>query len=101
MIRPFLDHASHLGSAELDSDLLSDLITRGASRSCLDTLHRNKSPSTDCVASISDFCLADDACQAKDKIGDGPLEVERVCKMVNVGWSFAIKMDPLRYLEGG
>jgi hypothetical protein len=52
----------------------------------------------DIVASISDFCFDDDACHANDTIGDGPLEVVIVCKMVNVGRSVAISIDPFWYL---
>lgn len=63
-----------------------------------DTLHTRRSPSFVCTASISDFCLADEACQARLTIGDGPLEVVRLCKIVNLGCTVAINNDPFWYL---
>lgn len=62
-------------------------------------LHTLRSPSEVCAASISDFCLDDEPCQASPAIGEGALGVVRVCRMVNEGWSVAIKIEPLRYLE--
>jgi hypothetical protein len=49
------------------------------------TLQTLRSPFDDRVASISDFCLEEEACHANDTIGDGPREEFIVCKMVNVG----------------
>lgn len=54
-----------------------------------------------CTANISDFCLADEACQAKLTIGDGPLDVVRLCKIVNLGCTVAINSDPFWYLDTG
>lgn len=53
-----------------------------------------RSPSAVCVASMSDFCFDEDACQANDTIGDGPLDVVKVCKMANVGCRLAMRMEP-------
>lgn len=50
------------------------------------------------MASISDFCFDDEACQASDTMGDGARDVVRVCKMVNDGCRAAIKIDPFWYL---
>lgn len=76
---PFLDHPIHLGSAEFESDRFNTLITRGDSfPGGFDTLQTLKSPFEDWVASISDFCFDEDACQAKEIIGEGPREVVRV-----------------------
>ena len=44
----------------------------------LATLQTLKSPSEVWVASISDFCLDDEACHARFAIGDGPLDVLKV-----------------------
>lgn len=95
-ILPFLDQAIHFGSvAGEPSDLLSTLITRGASF-CggFATLQTLKSPLAAKVASISDFCLDEDACHANEIIADGPREVDMVCKMLNVGCSVASIMEP-------
>ena len=59
-----------------------------------DTLHTRKSPLEACVASISDFCFEDEACQAIEIIGEGPREVVKVWRIVNWGRRFAIRMDP-------
>lgn len=64
-----------------------------------DTLQTLRSPFNACDANISDFCLDDDACHAKPSNGDGPRDVVRVCRTVNVGRSVAIKIDPFWYLK--
>lgn len=70
-------------------------MTRGGSfPGGLATLHTLKSPFADSVASISDFCLEEEACQAKESMDDGPREVAIVCKIVNVGWRVAIIIEP-------
>lgn len=95
-----MDHAIHFGPEEYGSDLLRALITLGDSvPGGFGTLQTLRSPSDVCEASISDFCFDDDACQAKLTIGDGPLAVVSVCKMVNVGCNVAIKIDPFWYLN--
>jgi hypothetical protein len=43
---------------------------------------------------MSDFCFEDDACQASVTIGDGPLEVVKLCRMVKRGCNVAIKSEP-------
>lgn len=78
-IFPFFDHAIHLGSAELESDRFKTRITRGDSLpGGLVTLQILRSPFDACVASMSDFCFDEEACQASEIIGDGPREVVRV-----------------------
>lgn len=78
-IFPFLDHAIHFGLGESESERLSTRITRGDSfPGGFDTLQTLRSPLEACVASISDFCFDEEACQAKDTIGDGPREVVKV-----------------------
>ena len=49
------------------------------------------------MASMSDFCLDEEACQVNVAIGEGPREVLKVCKMVKVGWRAANKIEPLLY----
>ena len=63
-------------------------------------LHTLRSPSNVCVTSMSDFCLADEACHARLTIGDGALAVVNVCRMMNVdvGCRDTIKIDPFEYL---
>src|SRR4051794_30738568 len=78
-MRPFLDHAIQLGPAVNVSARFSTRMTLGASLvGGLATLQTLKPPSEVCVASISDFCLDDEACHARFAIGDGPLDVLRV-----------------------
>lgn len=74
------------------------MILGGSVAGVFETLQTRKSPSEVCVASISVFCFEEDPCHASPVIGDGPLEVLRVCNMVN-GCSVAIRMEPLRYLS--
>ena len=63
-------------------------------------LHTLRSPSNVCVTSISDLCLADDACHARLTIGDGALAVVNVCRIMNVdvGCRDTINIDPFEYL---
>lgn len=95
MILPFFDHAIHLGSVEFESDRFNTRITRGDSLpGGFATLQTLKSPLEACVANMSDFCFEEDACQASERIDEGPREVVRVWRMVNWGVRFAIKTDP-------
>ena len=78
-MRPFLDHDIQLGPDANVSARFSTRMTLGASLvGGLATLHTLKSPSEVCVASISDFCLDDEACHARFAIAEGPLDVLRV-----------------------
>lgn len=43
---------------------------------------------------MSDFCFDDEACHAKLTIGDGPLEVVKLWRIVNLGCKVAISNDP-------
>jgi len=43
---------------------------------------------------MSDFWRDDEACHAKVTMGDGPRDVVKLCKMVNLGWSVAINSEP-------
>lgn len=61
-------------------------------------LQTRRSPSCVWVASISDFWRDEDACQAKVTIGDGPLEVVRLWRIVNLGCKAAIRSEPFAKL---
>lgn len=63
------------------------------------TLHTLRSPSSVCTANMSDFCRADEACQARVTMGDGALEVLRLCKIVNLGCKVAMIREPFWYLQ--
>lgn len=43
---------------------------------------------------MSDFCLEDEACHAKVTIGEGALEVVKLCNIVNRGCNEAINILP-------
>jgi hypothetical protein len=43
---------------------------------------------------MSDFCLDDEACQARPRMGEGARGVERVCMMVKLGRRVAIRIEP-------
>ena len=58
-----------------------------------------KSPSAVCAASMSDFCFDEDPCQASLLSGEGALLELKVCKIVNAGCKFAIKIEPFMYLS--
>lgn len=79
-MRPFFDHASQFGPDWKFSVRFSTLTTFAVSELEGDfaMLQTRRSPSCVWVASISDFCLEDDACHANVTIGDGPLEVVRL-----------------------
>ncbi len=47
---------------------------------------------------MSDFCLVDEACQARLTIGEGARAVVRVCKMVKLGSRETIRIEPFIYL---
>lgn len=65
----------------------------------LDTLQTLESPSLVWTASMSDFCRDEDACQLSETIGEGPLEVVRLCKIVNLGCRVATSREPFWYLH--
>jgi hypothetical protein len=100
-MRPFLDQANQQGPGSLCSDLLSILITQGASPpwGTLGTLHTLRSPSDVWAANISDFCFDDEPCHASPAIGEGARGVVSVWRMVNDGCSVAIRIEPFRYLD--
>ena len=58
-------------------------------------LHTRRSPSQVWVASMSDFCLEEDACHANVTMGEGALAVERVWRMVKAGCNVAMRIEPL------
>ena len=61
-------------------------MTRGMSLvGGLATLQTRRSPSDDWVASASDFCFDEEACQANIVIGEGSQDVLKVCRIVNAG----------------
>ena len=95
-IRPFLDHVIQLGPGAGASARFRTRITLGASPvGGFATLQTLKSPSEVCVASMSDFCFVEEACQARFAMGEGPLDVVRVCNMVKAGCSAAKRIEPL------
>lgn len=47
---------------------------------------------------MSDFCFDDEACHVNETIGEGPLDVVRVWRIVKVGWSAVMRIDPFLYL---
>ncbi len=57
----------------------------GSECGVLGTLQTRRSPSEVWVANMSDFCLAEDPCQASCDMGEGPLAVVRVWRMVKDG----------------
>jgi hypothetical protein len=61
-------------------------------------LQTRRSPSFVCVANMSDFWREEDACHAKVTIGEGPLEVVKLCNIVNLGCKAAISNEPLENL---
>lgn len=99
-IFPFLDQAIHFGIEDSGSDRFKTRIARGVSLpGGFDILQTLRSPLADCVASISDFCFDEEACQASEVMGDGPRDEVKVCKMVKIGRRVDIKMDPFWYLQ--
>lgn len=98
-MRPFLDHDIQLLLDTMLSDLFRTRITLGDSVvGGFDTLQTLRSPSAVCVASMSDFCFEDEACHVRCAMGDGPWDVVKVCRIVNVGCRAASNIEPLRYL---
>lgn len=94
-MRPFLDQPNQHGPDSLFSDRLRIRITQGGSLlGALGTLQTRRSPSHVWVASISDFCFDDEPCQAKLMMGEGCFGVVRVCRMVKVGCSVTMRMEP-------
>lgn len=99
IILPFFDHASQFRPGSTLSLRFKIRIGFGDSAvGGFETLHTRRSPSEVCVASMSDFCLVDDACHARLTMGEGARGVVKVCKMVKVGCSATIKMEPFKYL---
>lgn len=95
MIRPFLDHAIQWNPGSILSLLFKIRIVFGASAVAgFATLHTRRSPSNVCVASMSDFCFEDEACQARLTIGEGDREVLRVCRIVKLGSRETMRMEP-------
>ena len=100
MIRPFLDHAIQFGPGSVESLRFNVRIVLGVSAPAgFETLQTRRSPSALCTASMSDFCFDDDACHARPRIGDGARVVDRVWRIVKVGKSEAMRMEPFWYLQ--
>ena len=95
-MRPFFDQASQFGPGMAFSLLLRTrtTLTESLLEGDLAILQTRSSPSCVCVASISDFCREEEACHASVTIGDGALEVVKLCRIVNRGCSEAINMLP-------
>lgn len=96
MMRPFLDQPIQLGPAWKFSFLRRTLTTLAGSSALYDlaTLQTRRSPSCVWTASMSDLDLEDDACQASVTMGEGPLEVVKLCKMVKRGCKVATRREP-------
>lgn len=96
IMRPFFDQASQFGPGIEFSLLLRTRTTLAASllEGDFAMLQTRRSPSWVWVASMSDFCREDEACHARVTIGDGALEVVKLCSMVNRGCSEAINKLP-------
>lgn len=86
-MRPFFDQPIQLGPFRKLSFRFRIRTTFAGSLLLNDfaTLHTLKSPSSVCTANMSDFWREDDACQARVTIGEGALEVLRLCSIVNLG----------------
>ena len=96
---PFFDHAHQCSPGSTLSLLFRMRRVFGASLfGGFETLQTRKSPSTVCVASMSDLCFVDEACHTKFATAEGARAVVRVCRMVKEGWSPTIKIDPFWYL---
>lgn len=95
-MRPFFDQPIQLGPATKFSLRRSIRTTLAGSSALYDfaTLQTRRSPSWVCTASMSDFCREDDACQESVTMGDGPLDVVKLCRMVKRGWRVAINREP-------
>src|SRR4051794_39896240 len=101
MMRPFFDQPIQLGPVTTLSLLRSIRTTLAGSLTLYDlgTLQTLRSPSCVCTANMSDFCLDDEACHTSVTMGDGPLDVVRLCRIVNRGCSVAIRREPFWYLK--
>jgi hypothetical protein len=95
-MRPFFDQASQFGPGIEFSLLFKTRTTLALSllEGDFAMLQTRRSPSCVWVANISDFCLEDDACHAKVTIGEGALDVVRLCNIVNRGCNEAINRLP-------
>lgn len=82
-MRPFLDHPIQLGPFWKLSVRFSILTTLAGSSLVEDfaTLQTRRSPSLVCTANMSDFWRGEEACQAKLTMGDGALEVLKLCRI--------------------
>lgn len=100
MMRPFLDQPIHWEPVGAPSVFFRMRTTLTASSELCDlaTLQTRRSPSRVCDDSMSDFCLDDDACQARVTIGEGALLVVRLCRIVKRGCRVAIRSEPFWYL---
>lgn len=95
-MRPFLDQPIQLGPS-MEISVFFRFRTTFAGSSGLNflaTLQTRRSPSRIWTESMSDFCRDDEACHAKLTMGDGPLEVVRLCRIVKRGCRVAIKREP-------
>lgn len=99
-MRPFLDQPNQFGPFWKFSVRFRTLTTFAVSALVGDfaMLQTRRSPSFVCVANMSDFWREEEACHARVTIGEGPLDVVKLCNMVNLGCSAAINSDPLENL---
>lgn len=61
-------------------------------------LQTRRSPSFVCVASMSDFWREEEACHANVTMEDGPLDVVKLWRIVNLGCRAAIRSEPFENL---
>src|SRR6478752_5131613 len=95
-MRPFLDHPIQLGpSTEVSAFLRFRTIFAGSSALYVfATLQTRKTPSCIWTASMFDFCRDEEVCHTRLMMGDGPLDVVRLCKMVKRGCRVATNREP-------
>ena len=85
-ILPFFDHAHQCSPGSTLSLLFKMRRVLGVSVfGGFETLQTRRSPSTVCVASMSDLCFVEDACHTKFATAEGARAAVRVCRIVNDG----------------
>ena len=85
-ILPFFDQAHQCSPGSTLSLLFKIRKVFGVSLlGGLETLQTRRSPSTLCVASMSDLCFVEEACQTKFATGERERAAVRVCRIVKEG----------------
>ena len=92
---PFLDHAHQCSPGSTLSLLFKMRKVFGVSVfGGFETLQTRRSPSTVCVASMSDLCFVEEACHTRLATAEGERAAVNVCRIVKDGCSPTIMMDP-------